>query len=159
MVLLYFVTVHSVLSNVAKIHSRLPAAMEFWLVCLGILAYSCQNTSRDSDVWTVIIFLMFYQEALLHLWTPHLFFFLPNDNLKHNEFSPPITRTLRKFDRIFAIRFRYVALHRITASQFIRRGLYPSWYKQVPTHCLLLFAIEAGDLLDSVKYIFLSWQI
>ena len=35
-----FVTVHSVHSNVAKIHSRLPAAMEFWLVCLGILAYS-----------------------------------------------------------------------------------------------------------------------
>ena len=31
------VTVHSVHSNVAKIHSRLPAAMEFWLVCLGIL--------------------------------------------------------------------------------------------------------------------------
>ena len=27
------VTVHSVHSNVAKIHSRLPAAMEFWLVC------------------------------------------------------------------------------------------------------------------------------
>ena len=47
------VTVHSVHSNVAKIHSRLPAAMEFWLVCLGILAYSCQNTSRDSGVWTV----------------------------------------------------------------------------------------------------------
>ena len=44
------VTVHSVLSNVAKIHSRLPAAMEFWLVCLGILACSCQNTSRDSGV-------------------------------------------------------------------------------------------------------------
>ena len=44
------VTVHSVLSNIAKIHSRLPAAMEFWLVCLGILAYSCQNTSRDSGV-------------------------------------------------------------------------------------------------------------
>ena len=41
-------TVHFVHSNVAKIHSRLPAAMEFWLVCLGILAYSCQNTSRDS---------------------------------------------------------------------------------------------------------------
>ena len=47
------VTVHSVHSNVAKIHSRLPSAMEFWLVCLGILAYSCQNTSRDSGVWTV----------------------------------------------------------------------------------------------------------
>ena len=45
---LFTVTVHSVLSNVAKIHSRLPAAMEFWLVCLGILAYLCQNTSRDS---------------------------------------------------------------------------------------------------------------
>ena len=44
------VTVHSVHSNVAKIHSRLPTAMEFWLVCLGILAYSCQNTSRDSGV-------------------------------------------------------------------------------------------------------------
>ena len=35
------VTVHSVHSNLAKIHSRLPAAMEFWLVCLGILAYTC----------------------------------------------------------------------------------------------------------------------
>ena len=45
-----FVTVHSVLSNAAKIHSRLPVAMEFWLVCLGILAYPCQNTSRDSGV-------------------------------------------------------------------------------------------------------------
>ena len=45
-----FVTVHSVHSNVAKIHSKLPAAMEFWRVCLGILAYSCQNTSRDSGV-------------------------------------------------------------------------------------------------------------
>ena len=44
------VTVHSVHSNVAKIHSRLPAAMEFWLVCLGILAYSCQNSSRNSGV-------------------------------------------------------------------------------------------------------------
>ena len=31
------VTVHSVHSNVAQIHSRLPAAMEFWLVCLGIV--------------------------------------------------------------------------------------------------------------------------
>ena len=50
LLLINYVTVHSVLSNVAKIHSRLPAAMEFWLVCLGILAYSCQNTSRDSDM-------------------------------------------------------------------------------------------------------------
>ena len=45
-----YITVHSVLSNVAKIQSRLPATIEFWLVCLGILAYSCQNTSRDSGV-------------------------------------------------------------------------------------------------------------
>ena len=36
--------------NVAKIHSRLPVAMEFWPVCLGILAYSCQNTSRNNAV-------------------------------------------------------------------------------------------------------------
>ena len=44
------VTVLSVLSNVAKIHSRLPAAMEFGLVCIGILAYLCQNISQDSSV-------------------------------------------------------------------------------------------------------------
>ena len=31
------VTVHSAHSNLAKIHSRLPVAMEFWLVCLGIV--------------------------------------------------------------------------------------------------------------------------
>ena len=35
-----FVTVHSVHSNVAKIHSRLPAAMEFLLVCLGISSFT-----------------------------------------------------------------------------------------------------------------------
>ena len=46
---------------------------------------------------------------------------------------------------------RYVALHQITAPQFIRRSLHSSWYKQIPTHCLLLFTIEAGDLLDLVK--------
>ena len=37
------VTVYSVHSNVAKIHSRLPAAMDFWLVCLGILAYHAKT--------------------------------------------------------------------------------------------------------------------
>ena len=46
----WIVTVRSVHSNVTKIHSKLPVAMEFWLVCLGILAYSCQNTSRDNGV-------------------------------------------------------------------------------------------------------------
>ena len=45
-----------------------------------------------------------------------------------------------------------LAYNRIAASQLIRSGLHHSWYKQVPTHCLLLRAIEAGDLLDSVKY-------
>ena len=29
--------------------------MAFWLVCLGILAYSCQNTSRDTTYWIVTI--------------------------------------------------------------------------------------------------------
>ena len=41
--LVTIVTVHSVHSNVAKIHSRLPAAMEFWLVCLGIVM--CEHGS------------------------------------------------------------------------------------------------------------------
>ena len=49
-----------------------------------------------------------------------------------------------------------LAHNRITAPQFIRRSLHSSWYKQVPTHCLLLFAMEAGDLLDSVKIICFS---
>ena len=40
------VTVHSVHSNVAKIHSRLPAAMEFWLVCLGIVV--CEQLLEKS---------------------------------------------------------------------------------------------------------------
>ena len=31
--------------------------MAFWLVCLGILAYSCQNTSRYSGYRTVTSFL------------------------------------------------------------------------------------------------------
>ena len=32
----------------AKMHKKSPSVMAFWLVCLGILTYSCQNTSRDS---------------------------------------------------------------------------------------------------------------
>ena len=48
--------------------------------------------------------------------------------------------------------------NRIAASQPIRSGLYHSWYKQVPTHCLLLCAIEAGDLLDSVKKSSPGWD-
>ena len=46
---------------------------------------------------------------------------------------------------------RYLLINQITAPQFIRRRLHASGYKQVPTHCLLLFTIEAGDLLDLVK--------
>ncbi len=41
------VTVHSVHSNVAKIHSRLPAAMEFWLETEhGILYKYVRKQSR-----------------------------------------------------------------------------------------------------------------
>ena len=46
---------------------------------------------------------MFYQEALSHLLTLHLFFFLPDDNLKHNEFLPPIKRALRKLNIYFIL--------------------------------------------------------
>ena len=68
---------------------------------------------------------------------------------------------LRKFRILYVLSSGYsqsaslLAHNRITAPQFIKRSLHSSWYKQVPTHCLLLFAIEAGDLLDSVK----KWNI
>ena len=42
------VTVHSVHSNLVKIHSKSPSVMGFCPVCLGILPYSWQNTSRDT---------------------------------------------------------------------------------------------------------------
>lgn len=45
------------------------------------------------------------------------------------------------------------ALHRITASQFIKTCLYSSWYKQVTNRCLLLLTLEAGDLLTLLKTI------
>ena len=45
-----YITVHSVLSNVAKIHSRLPAAIEFWLVCLGIVVCEQEHISYCSLV-------------------------------------------------------------------------------------------------------------
>ena len=44
---LIFVTVHSVHSNLVKMHSKSPSVMAFCPVCLGILPYSCQNTSRN----------------------------------------------------------------------------------------------------------------
>ena len=68
---------------------------------------------------------------------------------------------LRKFRILYVLSSGYsqsaslLAHNRITAPQFIRRSLHSSWYKQVPTHCLLLFATPAGDLLDSVK----KWNI
>ena len=43
----FLVTVHSVHSNLVKIHSKSPSVMGFCPVCLGILPYSWQNTSRD----------------------------------------------------------------------------------------------------------------
>ena len=68
--------------------------------------------------------------------------------------------------RIFAIRFAtcritrnlpasgpllMICHNRVAASQLIRRSLHSSWYKQAPTHCLLLRAIEAGVLFNSIK--------
>ena len=50
-----------------------------------------------------------------------------------------------------------LAHNQITAPQFIRRSFHSSWYKQVPTYYLLLFAIEAGDLPDSVKLMQRNW--
>lgn len=44
-----------------------------------------------------------------------------------------------------------LAHNRISAPHRIGRSLYPSWYKQVPTHFSLLFAIEAWNLLGSLK--------
>ena len=44
-----------------KIHWKSPAAMGFWLVCLGILAFSCQNTSRDSGFW-IVTFIYYKRE-------------------------------------------------------------------------------------------------
>ena len=40
------VTVHFVHSNVAKIHSRLPAAMEFWLVCLAKQLFGYEQVAK-----------------------------------------------------------------------------------------------------------------
>ena len=33
--------------------------MAFWLVCLGILAKTCQNTSRDTTYW-IVMFIHFF---------------------------------------------------------------------------------------------------
>ena len=52
-----------------------------------------------------------------------------------------------------SIRSCYAALHRITASHFIKTCLYSSWYKQVTNRCLLLLTLEAGDLLTRLKTI------
>ena len=40
-----------------------------------------------------------------------------------------------------------LAHNKITAPQFIRKNLHFSWYKQVLTHCLLLFATLQGTYL------------
>ena len=53
---------------------------------------------------------------------------------------------------IFAPHFLYLFIHnRISTPHRIRRSLYPSWYKQVPAHFSLLFAIEAWNLRGSLK--------
>ena len=68
--------------------------------------------------------------------------------------------------RIFAIRFATCRIirdppasgsflmifhNRVAASQLIRSGLYHSWYKQVPIHCLLLRATSQGTCLTRLK--------
>ena len=75
------------------------------------------------------------------------------DTRNHTSSSALITKILLKstVKRIFAIRIRYTALHRITASQFIRRITPPDTSNSL--RCLLLFASEAGDFLDSIKKI------
>ena len=45
-----------------------------------------------------------------------------------------------------------LAHNQIAATQLIRRGL-PLLIQASPHPCLLLFAIEAGDLLDLVKHL------
>ena len=42
-----------------KMHSKSPSVMAFCLVCLGILAKSCQNTSRDTTYW-IVTFIHFF---------------------------------------------------------------------------------------------------
>ena len=38
-----------------KMHSTSPSVMAFCLICLGILAKTCQNTSRDTTFWIVTL--------------------------------------------------------------------------------------------------------
>ena len=57
--------------------------------------------------------------------------------------------SIKAFQRITASS-SLLAHNKITALQFIRRRFSSSWYKQVHALCLLLFAIKAGDLLNSV---------
>ena len=59
------VTVHSVHSNVSKIHSRLPAAMEFWLVCLGIVV--CEQL-QNYLIYSVNVTIM--RKAYIGVYTP-----------------------------------------------------------------------------------------
>ena len=53
-----FVTVHSVHSNLVKMHSKSPSVIAFCPVCLGILPYSWQNTSRDITCEQLPIFFL-----------------------------------------------------------------------------------------------------
>ena len=59
------ITVHSVHSNVAKIHSRLPAAMEFWLVCLGISSFTKDKfwTSKYIDFSFLPCYIFFWSNC------------------------------------------------------------------------------------------------
>ena len=55
------VTVHSVHSNLVKIHSISPSVMGFCPVCLGILSYTWQNTSRNITCEQLRLILVYHK--------------------------------------------------------------------------------------------------
>ena len=74
-----------------------PSVMEFWRTCLGILAYICQNTSRDSGFWTVLNFLLFICEiSYMDIALPSV-----HPENAHQSFSQPDSLYLLLTDRSF----------------------------------------------------------
>ena len=101
---------------------------------LPLLSFELSQSHKAGRTWTCILCLILYEK-----------FAVRSTNMKH--FSAQVLPGQSGYSQSASL----LAHNRIAASQLIRSGLYHSWYKQVPTHCLLLCAIEAGDLLDSVK--------
>ena len=59
----FIVTIHSVHSNLVKMHSKSPSVIAFCPVCLGILPYSWQNTSRDITCEQLHFIYSFFTES------------------------------------------------------------------------------------------------